>query len=261
MSRPDGSSATWRHGGSACGLRVIAAGSAGAASRAHIGLKGQSVLNSLIGGFLLSFSALFSIVNPLGGALIYSQITADRTRSERVRLAWRVALYSAIVMLAALWIGAPLLTFFGLTLSAVRIAGGLVVAAHAWELLSMPESQEDRKQRQAEPASEAADVAFFPLTMPFTTGPGTISVAIALSAGSPGEGADKLVYFLGSSLAALAIALIVGVSYASADRVVALLGEGRSRVVTRLAAFILLCVGVQILLTGINDALGPLLRR
>lgn len=219
------------------------------------------MLNSLLGGFLLSFSALFSIVNPLGGALIYSQITADRSRAERVELAWRVALYSGVVMLTALWIGAPLLTFFGITLSAVRIGGGLVVAAHAWELLSMPESQEDRKQKQAAPASEAADVAFFPLTMPFTTGPGTISVAIALSAGSPLAGAEKLIYFLGSSLAALAIAIIVGISYASADRVVALLGQARSRVVTRLAAFILLCVGVQILLTGVNDALGPMLRR
>lgn len=219
------------------------------------------MLNSLIASFLLSFSALFSIVNPLGGALIYSQITADRSREERVALAWRVALYSGVVMLTALWIGAPLLGFFGISLAALRIAGGLVVAAHAWELLSMPESQEDRKQRQAEPASEAADVAFFPLTMPFTTGPGTISVAIALSAGGPSGGSDGILYYLGITIAALAIALIVGVSYASADRVVALLGQARSRVVTRLAAFILLCVGVQILVTGVNDALAPLLRR
>lgn len=218
------------------------------------------MLNSLIASFLLSFTALFSIVNPLGGALIYSQITADRSRDDRVALAWRVALYSGVVMLTALWIGAPLLTFFGISLAALRIAGGLVVAAHAWELLSMPESQEDRKQRQAEPASDAGDFAFFPLTMPFTTGPGTISVAIALSAGSP-PGTEGLVSYLGFTLAALAIAIIVGVSYASADRVVALLGQARSRVVTRLAAFILLCVGVQVLLTGVNDALGPLLRR
>jgi multiple antibiotic resistance protein len=221
--------------------------------------QGTIVLNSTIASFLLAFSALFSIVNPLGGALIYSQVTADRERAERVRLAWRVALYSAIVMLVALWAGTPLLGFFGISLSALRIAGGLVVASHAWELLSASEQQEDRKQRQAAPARTETDVAFFPLTMPFTTGPGTISVAIALSASAPAGGSDLVAFYIGSSLAAAAIAVIVGVSYASADRVVALLGQARSRIVTRLAAFILLCVGVQILLTGVVDALGPLL--
>ena len=213
------------------------------------------MLNATFASFLLAFSALFSIVNPLGGALIYSQVTAQRPRAERVALAWRVAFYSAIVMLTALTAGAPLLGFFGISLSALRIAGGLVVAAHAWELLSVPEHQETRKTEQAAPADRADDVAFFPLTMPFTTGPGTIAVAIALSASSSGDG---LAFYVGGVVAALAIALIVGVSYASADRVVALLGQARSRVVTRLAAFILLCVGVQVLMTGVQDALGPI---
>lgn len=217
------------------------------------------MFNATVASFLLAFSALFSIVNPLGGALIYSQVTASRTRQERVQLAWRVATYSCVVMLTALLAGAPLLGFFGISLSALRIAGGLVVAAHAWELLSVPETQESRKTAQAAPAGGTEDVAFFPLTLPFTTGPGTIAVAIALSANGPPVGASVLAFYLGSSLAALLIALIVGVSYASADRVVALLGQARSRVVTRLAAFILLCVGVQILLTGVHDALAPLL--
>lgn len=214
------------------------------------------MLNATFASFLLAFSALFSIVNPLGGALIYSQVTATRPRAERVALAWRVAFYSGVVMVTALVAGAPLLGFFGISLSALRIAGGLVVAAHAWELLSMPEHQENRKTEQAAPADKAEDVAFFPLTMPFTTGPGTIAVAIALSAG--GSGSDLASFYAGVVLAAIAIALIVGVSYASADRVVALLGQARSRVVTRLAAFILLCVGVQVLVTGVQGALGPL---
>lgn len=216
------------------------------------------MLQATAASFLLAFSALFSIVNPLGGALIYSQVTAQRPRAQRVQLAWRVALYGGIVMVTALLAGAPLLGFFGISLSALRIAGGLVVAAHAWELLSVPEHQETRKTEQAAPADRADDVAFFPLTMPFTTGPGTIAVAIALSASAAGPGPEVLAFYIGGTLAAVAIALIVGLSYASADRVVALLGQARSRVVTRLAAFILLCVGVQILLTGVHDALAPL---
>lgn len=217
------------------------------------------MLSQAVASFLLAFSALFSIVNPFGGALIYSQVTASRAPPERVSLAWRVAFYSAVVMLGALFVGAPLLNFFGISLGALRIAGGLVVAAQAWDLLSGPERQEGRKQQQAAPASDAEDVAFFPLTMPFTTGPGTIAVAIALSASGPPAGAGAIPFFVGVSGAALAVALIVALCYASADRVTAFLGQAGSRVVTRLAAFILLCVGVQIALTGLNDALGPLL--
>ena len=209
--------------------------------------------------FLLAFTALFSIVNPLGGALIYSQVTATHTRTERVGLAWRVALYSAVVMVVALLAGAPVLGFFGITLGALRIAGGLVVAVHAWELLAMPEHRETRKQQQVVPTDSSSDIAFFPLTLPFTTGPGTISVAVALSASGPASGADLASFYVGSTLAALSIALVVGICYASADRVVALIGQANSRVIARLAAFILLCVGVQILLAGVQDAFAPLM--
>ena len=110
------------------------------------------MINDAIPSFLLAFSALFSIVNPFGGAIIYSQVTADRSHADRVALAWRIAAYSAVVMLTALWAGAPILSFFGISLAALRIAGGLVVAARAWELLLGPEQQEDRKQEQAAPA-------------------------------------------------------------------------------------------------------------
>ena len=212
-----------------------------------------------LASFLLAFSALFSIVNPLGGAIIYSQVTANRTHDERVVLAWRVALYSAMVMLVALWAGAPILGFFGISLAALRIAGGLVVAARAWELLLGPQQQEDRKQEQAAPASTKEDVAFFPLTLPFTTGPGTIAVAIALSANGPAAGSTSASFLIGASVAAISVAVIVGACYAQADRLVALLGQSRSRVVSRLAAFILLCVGVQILLLGVEDAVRSMM--
>lgn len=208
-----------------------------------------------VASFLVAFPALFSIVNPIGGALIYNQVTAGRLRGERAALAWRVAAYAAVVMLVALWIGASLMSFFGVSLEALRIAGGFVVAATAWRMLFRPGEGEDRKQEQASAAAGVEDVAFFPLTMPFTTGPGTISVAIALSASRPSATADLVPFFAGLSAAAVAVALSVGVCYASADRVVSLLGPARARVLTRLSAFLLLCIGVQILLTGAQGAI------
>lgn len=219
-----------------------------------LGLAAQS--------FVLAFSALFSIVNPIGSALIFSQVTAERSHAERVALAGRIGFYAALVMLGALWVGAYVLSFFGVSLAALRIAGGLVVASRAWALLSAPERIEERKQEQAGQAQGVEDVAFFPLTMPFTTGPGTISVAIALGASRPsGTWSEVTPFFAGASAAALAIALIVWAAYASADRLVDLLGEARARVLTRLMAFLLLCVGTQITVNGVTDVLAPLLAR
>lgn len=213
-------------------------------------------MGGVAGSFLVALPALFSIVNPLGGALIFHEVTAGRGRAERTRLAWRVAFYAAVVMLAALWIGASIMSFFGVSMEALRIAGGMVVAAAGWEMLYNSQASEDRKQEQAAPAVERADAAFFPLTMPFTTGPGTISVAIALSANRPTTAAELVPFFAGLSGAAIVIALAVGVCYASADRVVTLLGPARARVLTRLSAFLLLCIGVQILLTGAQSAIA-----
>jgi multiple antibiotic resistance protein len=217
------------------------------------------LMNGIVASFLVALPALFSIVNPVGGAFIYSQITADRRHDERVALAWRVAGYSAMVMLVMLVAGATIMSFFGVSLSALQIAGGLVVAVRAWEMLSTPEKNEDRKQEQTASAGDAGDIAFFPLTMPFTTGPGTISVAIALSANRPQEALDLIPHFAGASAAAIAVAAMVGFCYAYADRLVALLGQGRSRVVTRLSAFLLLCIGVQISLSGAQHALASVL--
>jgi multiple antibiotic resistance protein len=218
-------------------------------------------MTDILGPFVLAFSALFSIVNPIGAALIFSQVTADRSAAERAVLARQIGIYSAVIMLGSLWVGAYVLSFFGVSIAALRIAGGLVVASRAWILLNEPEHIEARKVEQAGAAQEREDVAFFPLTMPFTTGPGTITVALALgSARPPGTWADVAGFFVATSAAAVAIAILVWVLYASSDRLVALLGSQQSRVVARLMAFLLLCVGVEITIAGVRDVLGPILR-
>ncbi len=205
--------------------------------------------------FLLAFSALFSIVNPISSALIFARVTAERSHAERVDLARRVGLYASIVMLVALWGGAYVLDFFGISLAALRIAGGLVVAVQAWTMLSAAEDHEERKEGQAAGAAGEPDVAFFPLTMPFTTGPGTMSVAIALGSSLPMGSPRMVPFILGSSAAALAVAAIVWLAYSSADRILGWLGPAGARVMSRLSAFLLLCIGTQITLGGVTEVL------
>ena len=216
-------------------------------------------MNAALNAFLLGFPALFSIVNPVSGAFIFRSRTADRGHAERVQLARRIGLYAASVMLVALWAGSYVLAFFGITLPALRCAGGVVVALYAWTSLNAPEKREARKEDQVASLTTLEDVAFFPLTLPFTTGPGTISVAVALGSTHPASGIALLPFFIGMSMAALAVAVLVWLFYSASDEISRFLGQAVGRIVARLSAFFQLCIGVQILITGVTEVLQPLM--
>jgi multiple antibiotic resistance protein len=208
--------------------------------------------------FLLAFPSLFSIINPIGGALIFYTVTSGFSHNERARVAALVGSYSLLIMFGALWTGAYVLSFFGVSLDALRIAGGTVVALNGWQLLTSGDQHEDRKRREQQVAPEDANrdplqMAFFPLTLPYTTGPGTIAVAITLGAERPRGGLGLVAFFVGVSLAAVANAAFVWFAYRFADRVTALIGATARLVVVRLSAFLLMCIGVQILVTAVGD--------
>ncbi len=217
-------------------------------------------MQAALQAFLIGFPALFSIVNPASAAFIFREVTAGHTHAERLILSRRVATYSLLVMLVALWAGSTVLGFFGISLAALRVAGGLVVMSNAWEILRTPEERHARKQEEANAPDASEDIAFFPLTLPFTTGPGTISVAIALSAGHPGGGVAFGWFLLGATAAAAAMSVVIWITFRFADTIVDRLGPTGSRTATRLFAFLLLCIGVQILITGVQDVLRPIMR-
>jgi multiple antibiotic resistance protein len=216
-------------------------------------------MNEAINAFLLGFPALFSIINPISGALIFHQVTTGRSPRNQAHLARLIGLYALLVMLVALSVGSYVLAFFGITLAALRIAGGLVVALTGWNLLNTPETGETRKQEEAGAPVPSDDIALFPMTIPITAGPGTISVAVALGAEHPTGWPPIGWFFLGMTGAAVAMALMIWALYSFAERLTALMGRAGNHTVTRLAAFLLLCIGVQILITGVQDVLGPML--
>jgi multiple antibiotic resistance protein len=206
--------------------------------------------------FLLAFPSLFSIINPIGGALIFSVYTRAFSHPDRRRTAGLVGLYSLIIMFCALWGGAYVLNFFGVSIDALRIGGGLVVALSGWHLLNTGDQHPDRKtgdQQTGDAGDDPKQVAFFPLTLPFTTGPGTIAVAITLGAERPRDDAHLLAFFVGVTFAAVANAAIIWIAYRFADRLTAIMGATARQVVVRLSAFLLLCIGVQIVVTAVGD--------
>jgi multiple antibiotic resistance protein len=225
-----------------------------------VGADWRSLAATANVAFLLAFPSLFSIINPIGGALIFYGVTKDFAPADKEKVAALVGVYSLLIMFGALWAGAYVLRFFGVSIDALRIAGGTVVALSGWRLLTSAESHPDRKGHERAEAQggdgDPMQLAFFPLTLPFTTGPGTIAVAITIGAERPSTGVGFVAFFLGASVAAVANAVLIWVLYRSADRLTHFIGPTAQAVIVRLTAFLLMCIGVQILLTAVGDQLA-----
>ncbi len=208
----------------------------------------------------IAVAALWPIVDPLGGAPIYLAMTSELSREQRTEMARVVAINSFLLLLASTLVGAYVLDFFGLSVPAVQVAGGAVVCGIAWSLLNAPSTPPAMSGKTSVLERDALrQRAFYPMTMPLTVGPGSISVAVTLGANPP-QGLRPLV---ATAFAHAVGILIVGWSvylcYRYADRILKSLGPTGTSVVLRLTAFILLCIGVQIgwnglekLLTGVD---------
>jgi multiple antibiotic resistance protein len=209
--------------------------------------------------FLLSFTALFSIVNPLSGAFIFFGATEPYDPKVRAAMARWVGIYSFIVMAASLYVGAYLLEFFGVTLPVLRVAGGIIVAAAGWRMLNAPDATQQRRREAPQAPFDAAPsrLAFYPLTMPLTTGPGTISVAVSLGAGRPiGFDVSSLAFFVATLAATALLAFLIYGFYRNSARLAQLIGATGTTIVVRLSAFLLFCIGIQVLWNGASVLLG-----
>ncbi|MDP9014016.1 MAG: MarC family NAAT transporter [Pseudomonadota bacterium] len=214
--------------------------------------------------FLLAFGALISIVNPLSGAFIFFGATRELDVKTRSQVARWVAIYAFCIVTASLYVGAYVLHFFGISIPVLRVAGGIIVAMSGWRMLTEPDATGQRRSETPDPRSidvSPSKLAFYPLTMPLTTGPGTISVAISIGAGRPSgfRPSLSLLEFFVETLAAVALlALLVYVSYRHSARLAEFIGSTGTTIVVRLSAFLLFCIGIQILWNGAAELLGTL---
>jgi multiple antibiotic resistance protein len=207
-------------------------------------------VSEIANAFLLVYAGLFPIVNPIGGAPIFLGLTRHHCGDDdRNALALKVALNSFFLLLGSLLMGSYVLEFFGITLPIVRIAGGLVVTSTGWSLLQAGDDSEedDTAHKPVKPHD-----SFYPLTMPITVGPGSIAVAITLGSQRPRVAeVTKLAMLGGAAVAGLiAIAATIYLCYRFAEETVGKLGESGTDVLVRLSAFILLCIGIEIIWNG-----------
>jgi|KBSSwiStaDraftv2_1062776.scaffolds.fasta_scaffold02711_4 multiple antibiotic resistance protein len=211
-------------------------------------------LRMLIGPFLLVVGSLLPIVNPLGSAPIFLVMTRGSDEATRHKLAVQVAFNSFILLFASMVFGTLVLKLFGLSVPVVQIAGGAVLCALGWNLLN----KDQPAPTDAEPVPGEVMIAraFYPLTLPVTVDPGAIAVAITVGA-NHAHGVERVVIAIIASILGLGlIAFTVWLAYHSAERVARWLGHTRVMVILRLSAFIVLCIGVEIMWNGIK-ALAP----
>lgn len=207
---------------------------------------------------ILVVSALFPIVNPLGGSPIFLALTQDYPRASRRLLAQRIAMNSFILLIASFLTGTHVLAFFGISLPVVQVGGGLIVISTGWALLKQKDEDDRGSAHRNMDPQEIFRHAFYPMTLPLTVGPGSISVAITLGANAPRLSVQNLLAILGALVGSALIALSVFLCYGFADRLAQLLGATGMSVIMRLSSFLLVCIGVQILWNGASVLLSGL---
>jgi multiple antibiotic resistance protein len=200
--------------------------------------------------FLIVLAAIFPVVNPPGSALVFLSLTRRASAATRRQLSRRVAVNAFFVMAGSLLIGTFVLNLYGISVPIIRVAGGIIVAATGWRLLSQGSQKEGETPEDID-KTDYKNLAFYPLTLPLTTGPGTIAVMISLGfSRTASSSLMEELYFI-----AMAIAASIFVCFAYAERAERLLGHNGTEIAVRLSAFILFCIGVQIFWTGASELL------
>ena len=209
---------------------------------------------------LLVVSALFPIVDPIGGSPVFLSLTLNYDTKTRRLLARRIAINSFILLVASFAVGSHVLSFFGISLPVVQVGGGMIVVATGWAMLKQS-TENDRKT--VERTVSSADVfrdAFYPLTLPLAVGPGSISVAITLGANAPHNLGANLLSILAAVIGSALVAATIYLCYAFADRLALVLGPTGTNVILKLTSFLLVCIGVQIFWNGVSQLIRALLQ-
>lgn len=219
--------------------------------------------------FVLGFSALLPLINPLGSAIIFLGLVGNAPPDVYRALARRIAINTVIFLAVIELIGSSLLQFFGISLPIMQLSGGIVIAMIGWSMLNQKDTQPNPEKTQAGvPAETQSEIdnlhqkAFYPFTFPVTAGPGCIVVMLTLSVHATEHTLSETVLsHVGLFLAVALLSTLIYFCYAYAPRITRAISPSTVHGILRVVAFILLCIGVQIAWNGVNGLLTPLLKR
>ncbi len=218
--------------------------------------------------FLIAFSVLFPLINPLGSALVFLGLAGEAPPAVYRSLARKIAINNVIFLAVIELLGAAILNFFGISLPIVQLSGGIVIAAMGWSVLNERDARAIIKNKEEE--SEVRDEtraryleqgAFYPFTFPVTSGPGTLVALLTLTARISNRDISRdVLAHVGVFLAVVVLSVLVYFCYAYAPRITKIIPPSTAHGILRVVAFILLCIGVQIAWNGLAVLVAAVLR-
>jgi multiple antibiotic resistance protein len=222
-------------------------------------------ISELVRVSLLIVGALFPIIDSPDNIPIFLTLTPGLSAESRAVLARKIAVNSFGILIVAVLVGTHILAFFGISLPVVQVGGGLIVVAAGWKLLNRPDDDARAPESSSRPLKDAylsaylTRRAFYPLTMPLTVGPGSVSVAIAVGASQAVHGQAWWILAVAAFLGCAVIAGSVYLMYRFAEPIGRIVGDTAMDVIFRLSAFLLVCIGVQIVWNGTSALLRTIL--
>lgn len=220
------------------------------------------LLVRLIDFFSIAFTALLPLINPLGSAILFLGLVGPVDTVVYKHLARKIALFTVLFLVVIDLLGALLLTFFGISLPVVQVAGGLVIASMGWNLLNQPDAPDATQVTQpAKSLQTLYSKAFYPFTFPLTAGPGTVVVTLTLAAHAEQPTSIASIFsHLGLFLAIVVLSVMVYFAYGYAPALARKISPQTIHGILRIISFILLAIGVQIFWRGAEILLRQALR-
>ena len=202
--------------------------------------------------FIYVFAALFSVINPLGAVPIFVGLTQEDTKQERVRISIWTAINVFIILMISFFVGEYVLKFFGISIDALRIAGGLIIVNSGFSLLSnqFTKNRGVNKKVQSD-AKNRNDISLTPLAIPMLAGPGSISLLIAMYQDYV-ETEEKII----TCIAILAVSLSIFLIMRSAHYLSNFLGASGIVAISRIIGFIVVAIGIQYISNSIVNIMG-----
>ena len=204
------------------------------------------------------FISLFPAVNPVGSAFIVDPLLSGLNHTERKAASQRIAFYCFLICTVSILIGTYIMELFGISIPIVQVAGGIMICRMGWQLLTTDDGIKKGNKETAQPdRADIENLLFYPISFPMTTGAGTISVLLTLSAhGEDTDISKHLVKLVALFIAVLLICLLIYICYANTPRLIKRLGPRGEQIVNKLSAFLVFCIGMQIATAGIRTLLN-----
>ena len=205
----------------------------------------------------LGVTVLLPLVNPLSTVALMLGLAGNMSQVEIQRQALRASIYVFLIMLIAFYGGRAIMNVFGISLPGLRIGGGLIVTYIGFRMLFPSQSYHETPEASAKRVElnnqTSQDIAFVPLAMPTTAGPGTIAMLISVASSIHASPFPKWVVTIAPTLVFLTLSLILWICLRSADRIMGFFGRSGIDAIARLMGFLLVCMGVQFVINGVLE--------